>query len=147
MVRRFRLVALSCGPSTEWWINYATAIIAAAGFGLAWSLRHRKTRVKTAATLLLLSTTFVLALYLLIRLQTPGRFFRPGAEEELLITYQNLSLIIEDVIVNFFTLLYMSLTNYLPSFVTASNSLTYVWARQRYCRAATGMMLLINNWC
>jgi hypothetical protein len=51
---------------------------------------------------------------------------RHGAEEELLITYENYSLMIEDFIVNFFTLLYMTLTNYLPSFVTSSNSLAYV---------------------
>lgn len=112
--------------STEWWINYATAIIAASGFGVAWSARHRNTQIRTASTSVLLAAVTVLGIYLTVRLQIPGQFFRHGAEEELILAYQNFSLMIEDFIVNFFTLLYMSLTNYLPSFLTSSNSLTYL---------------------
>ena len=114
--------------STEWWINYATALIAAAGFGIAWGARHGNAVVRTSSTFLLLATIIVLGIYLAVRLQTPGQFLRHGAEEELLITYQYFPLLAEDFIVNFFTLLYVSLTNYLPSFFTSSNSLTYLGA-------------------
>jgi hypothetical protein len=114
--------------STEWWINYATALIAAAGFGIAWGARHGNAEIRTSSTFLLLATIMVLGIYLAVRLQTPGQFLRPGAEEELLITYQYFPLLAEDFIVNFFTLLYVSLTNYLPSFFTSSNSLTYLGA-------------------
>ncbi len=116
------LVALA----TEWWINYATAIIVASGFGVMWSLRHQNIKIRVASTWILVVTGAVLGTYLVVRLPISAQFMRHGAEEELLITYENYSLMIEDFIVNFFTLLYMTLTNYLPSFVTSSNSLAYV---------------------
>jgi hypothetical protein len=116
------LVALA----TEWWINYATAIIAASGFGIIWSLRHQNIEIRVASTWIFLLTSTVLGLYLTVRLQTPAQFVKHGGEEELLLTYRNYTLMFEDFITNFFTLLYMTLTNYLPSFVTSSNSLTYV---------------------
>jgi hypothetical protein len=116
------LVALA----TEWWVNYATAIIAASGFGVIWSSRHQNIEIRAASTWILLLTSTALGLYLTIRLQTPGQLIKDGAEEELILTYTNYTLIFEDVIANFFTLLYMTLTNYLPSFLTSSNSLTYL---------------------
>jgi hypothetical protein len=68
----------------------------------------------------------VLAAYLLIRLRAPIQYIRKGAEEELITTYTSLVLAVEDVIANFFTFLYITLDNYLPSFVSASNSLVYL---------------------
>ena len=116
------LVALA----TEWWINYATAMIVASGFGVIWASRHQNIAIRVASTWILLLSGSVLVLYLTVRLQTPAQFAKHGAEEELLLTYTNYVLMFEDFVVNFFTLLYMTLTNYLPSFVTSSNSLTYV---------------------
>jgi len=112
--------------ATEWWINYATAMIAASAFGILWSSRDWNIEIRTASTRILLATISVLGTYLVIRLQILAQFVRSGAEEELLVTYSNYILMIEDFITNFFTLLYESLTNYLPSIVTSSNSLTYL---------------------
>ena len=88
--------------ATEWWLNYATALLAGvmvpvAGLTLA---------------------------YLLIRLRFPGQFTTKGAEEELLLTYTYPILAVEDLLANFLTFLYMTLDNYIPSFISSSNSLT-----------------------
>ncbi|SIR41399.1 hypothetical protein [Bosea sp. TND4EK4] len=113
------LVALS----NEMWLNYATGLFCALVFGIFWSRRHRvhdlSRRCKFAAATLLM----VLIAYLTIRIRVASQYVQPGAEEELIITYHHLSLFIDDVITNFFTLLYMSLSNYLPSFLSGSNSL------------------------
>lgn len=112
--------------SSEWWINYAVALTSAASFGFVWAFRHRHRQTMRVCGRVVGSTLAMLALYLLVRLQFPSQFFRLGEEEELLLTYSSPILMIEDLVTNFFTLLYMSLANYLPSFVTSSNSLTHV---------------------
>jgi hypothetical protein len=116
------LVALS----SEFWINYAVAVIVATGFGVAWAWRHGQRHLRSSMLIVLATTTTVLAAYLTVRLRVPGQFVAPGGEEELAIFYQHRILLAEDLIVNFFTYLYMVLTNYLPSFVTSSSSLTYL---------------------
>jgi hypothetical protein len=116
------LVALS----SEFWINYAVAVIVATGFGAAWARRHGQRQPGSSMLIVLATTIAVLAAYLTIRLRAPGQFVAPGVEEELAIFYRHETLLAEDLIVNFFTYLYMVLTNYLPSFITSSNSLTYL---------------------
>jgi hypothetical protein len=141
------LVALA----TEWWINYATAIIAASGFGVIWSSRHQYIEIRIASTWILLLTGATLSLYLTVRLQNNlAQFVNHGAEEELLLTYTNYILMFEDFVTNYFTLLYMMLTNYLPSFVTSSNSLTYlgkaaIIAEQNGYDAAHQQLVLMSH--
>ncbi len=116
------LVALS----SEFWINYAVAVIVATAFGAAWASRHGQPQARTSMLIVLATTFAVLVAYLTIRLRVPGQFVAPGSEEELAIFYRHGILLAEDLIVNFFTYLYMVLTNYLPAFFTSSNSLTYL---------------------
>ncbi len=122
----FVLSLLVIALSGEWWINYGVALSTAAVFLLVWARRQRREYVVRVCGLVLLATASVLALYLFVRLQVPGQFTRQGEEEELLLTYTTPVLMIDDVIVNFFTFLYTSLSNYLPSFVSSSNALTYL---------------------
>lgn len=116
------LVALA----SEWWLNYAVALVVAAIFGLVWGLRHGRRHIFSVCRLVIVSTVAVGGCYLAIRLQYPGQFTTRGEEEELLFSYSNLVLMGEDFITNYFTFLYMSLDNYLPSFMSASNSLVYL---------------------
>lgn len=112
--------------SNEMWINYATAMIAATVFGMVWATRHRLGTIRVESTFLLVATLAVLALYLMVRMRWVSQYLAPGAEEELLITYKHKLLIIDDFITNFMTLLYLTLSNYLPSFLSSSNSLVYL---------------------
>jgi hypothetical protein len=116
------LVALA----SEWWLNYGVAIVAAAGFGLLWAMHHQHRNISDLCRFLILSTVLVGICYLIVRLQFPGQFTTRGEEEELMFSYPKVVLMIEDFLTNYFTFLYMSLNNYLPSFVSASNSLVYV---------------------
>ncbi len=112
--------------SNEMWINYATALIAAAAFGVLWASCQDNREIRIRCGILLLCTIAVLGAYLLIRLRLVHQYVAPGAEEELLVTYAYKTLLVEDAVANFFTLLYMTLSNYLPAFLTSSNSLTYL---------------------
>lgn len=125
----FTLSLVVVAVSNEMWINYATAMIAASAFGTIWA-RHLGdyTLVRRSATILT-ATTAVLLLYLVVRLRLVNQYLKPGAEEELLFAYGSVVLFIEDAIVNFFTLMYTTLDNYLPSFVSSSNSLTYLGSK------------------
>jgi hypothetical protein len=116
------LVALA----SEWWLNYAAAIFTAACFGLAWARHHHNRNVFVVCRFIVVSTVLVGVGYLIIRLQFPGQFTTRGEEEELMFSYSRAVLMVEDFITNYFTFLYMSLNNYLPSFVSASNSLVYI---------------------
>lgn len=110
--------------STEWWLNYATSLLAAAAFLSLWQRRHGVPR--RGAPIVLLTTLIVLVLYLVVRLRVAGQYVSPGAEEELIFGYHSWLLAAEDLIANFFTLLYMALSNYLPPFPFGSLSQTYL---------------------
>lgn len=116
------LVALA----SEWWLNYAVSVVTAASFGLMWARHHQHRNIFVVCRFVVLSTVFVGVCYLIVRLQFPGQFTTRGEEEELMFSYSSVVLMFEDLITNYFTFLYMSLDNYLPSFVSASNSLVYV---------------------
>jgi hypothetical protein len=112
--------------SNEMWLNYATAMIAVTAFGLAWAARHREGETLARSGFLFAATVLVLIAYLLVRLRLVHQYLAPGAEEELLVTYEHKILFVEDAVANLFTLLYLTLSNYLPAFVTSSSALTYL---------------------
>jgi hypothetical protein len=112
--------------SNEMWINYATAMIVAGAFGAVWAYHHRQNEWATRSRFLTIATLCVLGVYLAVRLRVAGQYLKPAAEEELVITYHHPSLLIDDLINNFFSYMYMTLSNYLPSFVSGSISLTYL---------------------
>jgi hypothetical protein len=122
----FILSLLVVALSSEIWINYATGCILAILFVIAWSIHHRETNVLRRAAFLLFVMVFILGEYLIIRMQFVSQYLAPGAEEELLVTYRHGFLMIDDFIANLFTYLYMTLSNYLPSVISGSNSLTYL---------------------
>lgn len=136
--------------SNEMWINYATALAVATVFGILWGMRHQRYDIRNESAFLLAATVLVLAAYLSIRMRLVHQYLAPGAEEELLVTYKYKFLIIDDFISNFFTLLYTALTNYLPSFLTSSNSIVYtppgsIVAEQHGYDQAYSSLVLANH--
>ena len=136
--------------SNEMWLNYATGLLVATGFGMIWAHRHSLTRYFDECRIIFFSLAAVLGVYLAIRLQFVGQYLAPGAEEELLVTYHSGWLFFDDLTANFFTLLYMVLNNYLPSFVSSSNSLTfldkaYILGEQHGYDAAEQHLLLASH--
>jgi len=136
--------------SNDIWLNYAAGIVLAGVFGLLWARRHGNEAVYNCSRSIVVATLGVLGCYLAIRLRYFHQYLTPGAEEEFIFTYRSGTLIVEDVIANFFTLLYMTLSNYLPSFVSSSNSLTYldsqiIIAEQHGYHAAKGHLIVMSH--
>jgi hypothetical protein len=109
--------------SNEMWLNYATSLICATVFGILWSWRHDKFGLAARCSWAVAVVAAVLVTYLVIRMQVARQYVTPGAEEELIVTYRHWSLVVDDLFANFFTFLYTSISNYLPSFVSSSISL------------------------
>jgi len=110
----------------EWWLNYAAALLVGSGFIWLWERRHDGSGgARRGTAVVFIATLVILVLYLAIRLPYATEFIEPGQEEELIVTYTHPLMAIEDFISNFFTLLYMTLTNYLP-LAFGSLSQTYI---------------------
>jgi hypothetical protein len=122
----FTLTLAVAALSNEMWINYATALVTGTLFASLWAHRHGLAGTRVRGLALLGATLVVLVAYLVVRLRLVSEYLNPGSEEELLVTYQSKILLVDDLIANFFTFLYTVLDNYLPSFVSSSNSLVYL---------------------
>ncbi|MBZ6076249.1 hypothetical protein [Microvirga puerhi] len=110
--------------ATEIWINYAIGLILCCLYLFIWSGIHRHENFRRLSFKLGAITLVLLLIYLPIRMSVAGQYMGPGAEEELILTYGSFLLMVEDFVTNFFTFLYMSVSNFFPSFLTSSNSLT-----------------------
>jgi hypothetical protein len=124
LIITFALSLVVVALAVEWWLNYAAVLLVVSGFFWLWAKRHGLHRNAAGPAVAFLVVAAILLLYLAVRLPLAYEFVRPGGEEELIITYSNLILAAEDLIANFFTLTYMSITNYLPTF--GSLSQTYI---------------------
>jgi len=137
--------------ANEMWINYATAVIAATVFGFLWARRHGEAGIASRSRFLLIATIGVLIVYLVVRMRFMSQFILPGSEEELLVTYKrHVTLVYDDAVSNFFTLLYMTIDNYFPSFISSSLSLTYsdpatIIAQQNGYDAPYSQLVLMNH--
>lgn len=109
--------------SNEMWLNYATGLICALAFALVWAHHHGEAALARRMGAAFAIVVGVLALYLAVRLRVASQYVKPGAEEELIVTYRHWGLVVDDIFANFLTLLYESISNYLPSFLTGSNSI------------------------
>ncbi|MBV9305093.1 MAG: hypothetical protein JOZ45_03075 [Acidobacteriaceae bacterium] len=149
-VAAFAITLAVTALSNEMWINYATALLAGGLFACLWAHRHALPMMRARSLALFCATFFVLVAYLAIRLRLVSEYLHPGSEEELVITYRHKMLLIDDLIVNFFTLLYMVIDNYFPSFVSSSNSLTYlgtdtILAEQNGFEPAFQNLIIMNH--
>lgn len=114
--------------SGEFWLNYGLFLISGSAYLFLWHLRHEGLAPARGSRFVFCSSTMVLVCYLIIRLQVAHQYLRSGVEEELIFTYPTIVFMVEDFVGNFFTFLYASLTNFLPSVLVGSNSLVYFGA-------------------
>lgn len=116
-----------CLLGFEMCLNYVGSLILGLCFITLWAHHHNQNPIKKSAIRLIAITVLLLGVYLLIQccMRSVTQYLKPGCEEEVIFTHRNLFYVIDDLIINFFTFLYMSLSNYLPSFLFFSNSVTY----------------------
>ena len=147
-VAPFALSLVLVAVSVEWWLNYAAVLLVGSAFLWLWAKRHGLQRYTAAPAGTFLIAGAVLLLYLSLRLPLAGEYVSPGGEEELISTYHHWILAAEDLIVNFFTLVYMAVTNYFPVF--GSLSQTYIGdativAEQHGYHVAMGHLVATNH--
>jgi hypothetical protein len=126
LVAGFIVSLTAVALSMEWWLDYAVCLVVGFGFVGVWERRHNVGQRGAGAAFIVVATLVTLVLYLTIRLRVAAEYVTPGAEEELILTYRSGTLIVEDVVVNFCTYMYMAVANYLPSFFFGSISQTYL---------------------
>ena len=122
VVAAFALSLVLLALSIEWWLNYAAVLLVGSGFLWFWAKQHGLRQNIAAARLIFLLVAGVLLLYLSVRLPLAREYVSPGGEEELIITYTYWIIAFEDLIANFFTLIYMALSNYMPVFGSISQT-------------------------
>ncbi len=122
----FAVSLLICALGGEFWLNYCVSLILCLSFLVLWGKHHDFHDIKSRSIRLIIFTVLLLVTYLLVEASAAQIYFKPGVEEELIFTYSNPLLMIDDLIVNYFTFLYASISNYLPSFLCFSNSATYL---------------------
>jgi hypothetical protein len=147
-VAAFALSVALVAVSVEWWLNYAAVLLVCSALLWLWAIRHGLRRHATVPAVVFCVVVGVLLVYLSIRLPMADEYVSPGGEEELISTYQSWVLAAEDLIANFFTLVYMSITNYLPVF--GSISQTYIGdaailAEQHGYHVAMGHLVVTNH--
>jgi hypothetical protein len=115
-----------CALSHEFWIDYAVALVVALTFLGAWARRHGRRDLVRRAMWMAAATGLVAALYTAAHWRAAHMLVKPGSEEEIVLTYSSPVLAVDDMVTNGITLLYMSLSNYLPAVPFYSASATYV---------------------
>ncbi|MDX2053225.1 MAG: hypothetical protein SFV15_12580 [Polyangiaceae bacterium] len=116
----------------ETWLDYLAALTTA----LAWAFVVHRSRLHAAhlagLRFVAIATSAITLSYLVLKVALGGaqEHLRPGQEAELVVGYfrtlplgKAAVITLEDLLSNLVTYLYVSLTNYLPPFLLASNSL------------------------
>lgn len=123
--------ALSCAAlicyalSYEGWIAYsAFAVLASVVSGVTLWRLGQCSRVR-CVVLVLLQTIVATVLYVVIRVQVPTTF-RFGSEADVIFNYKSLAPAADDLISNFFTYFYLTISNLLPP------SFGFSYALQRF---------------
>ncbi len=109
----------------EQWLDYLVFLFAGCAFLYLVCRRHADVRGRYAGRIgfVALTALLVAAGYLAVKLPYSGEHFEPGHESDTIFTYPSVVMAVEDFISNLFTYPYMALTNYVPSWFVASNSL------------------------
>jgi hypothetical protein len=120
------VVSLVCAALCwEMWLDYAVCLLVGSAYLFAWSRRHPGRLAGGNLCFVAVGALVLTVAYLAVRTQHAEEFHRPGMEAEMVTTYSHVAMMVEDVVANVFTYLYVALTTYVPSPLVASNSLVY----------------------
>ncbi|PHS41528.1 MAG: hypothetical protein COA91_01775 [Robiginitomaculum sp.] len=118
----FCLSALLIIFGGEFWLNLAIPFLIASGFIFFWARKHNNLLMSQRilrVSIFIISALFV---YMTIRLQFTSSYKQAGFESEMVYTNTSLLLMFEDMAVNYFTYLHMTLSSLFPGFLTFSPS-------------------------
>ncbi len=114
------LVLFAFGFDT--WYNYFLYLWLAGAFLFFYSWRHGESWRCHRLLFVLGSATIIACIHLPIKLSYSPQHFKPGCEDELILGYHSPALFIEDFLSNCISYTYISLMNYAPPFMLASNA-------------------------
>jgi hypothetical protein len=114
------LIVFAIGFDT--WYNFLAFVWVAGPLLWIYFARRGEREKLSAIRFIVVATTLVACVHLPIKLLNSGQHFATGREDELLFNYKHRTLMVEDFVSNIFTYLYISLTNFAPSFLISSNS-------------------------
>jgi hypothetical protein len=112
----------------EQWLDYFGYLTLASLFLLLFARRIQMPEFKPRILYVLLMSWAIAIVYLVIRLSYGRQQYRPGYEAEMIFTYRNPVMALEDFLSNVMTYLYIAFSNYFPPFMISSNSLYQVGA-------------------
>jgi len=108
--------------SGEWWLNLAIPLILGCAFAGVWSTKTEQPLLGRRFRLIGLSVLGAVFAYLAVRLQFTSQYTALGFENEMVFTYPSLLIAFEDMVINYMTYLFITLSGVLPSFLTFSPS-------------------------
>lgn len=118
--------SLPLSLASDHWIAYACGVIGSMTLLLALCVKNKEKELVKRVRGILVSICSFLAVYVVIRSLYAGEHLSPGTEEELIFTHKQFALMLDDLVNNFFTFLYMVLTNFLPPIPYLDGSQTLI---------------------
>lgn len=110
------------------WLSLNISLLLGTTFIYVWARRRNQLVLAKKIQHISIFLLGSMGLYLAIRMQFVDAHMVGGFESEMVFTYENIGLMLEDVAVNYLTFLFMTLSNILPGFLTFSPSYTYLGA-------------------
>lgn len=110
--------------SGEWWLNLCASVLLSCFFIMVWAKRHGQLEFTKRFRNVIIFLIVSMVLYLSVRLQYASSYIQPGFENEMIFSYSSPLLMLEDIIINYFTYIHITLSSVLPSFLTFSPSYT-----------------------
>jgi hypothetical protein len=136
----------------EQWLDYFAFLLLACGAGFAILCRHRGDRFAGQWKTLIFvscSTVVVGATYLAIKWATIAEHLTPGHESDTIFTYKHRTLMVDDVISNLFTYIYIAFANFSPWTVSSISMDLYgaevIVAEQHGYHAVMGALVPMHH--
>jgi len=114
--------------SGEHWLNLALSLLLGFGFIYVWAKHHAETELPRRIGFVAAFLIGAMVFYLGIRMQYVQSYTQPGFENEMVFTYSSFLLMVEDVVVNYFTYVHITLSGMMPGFLSFSPSYTELGA-------------------
>lgn len=110
----------------EYWLNLSVSLLLGFVFIALWARRHDKKSLGRKVKHLSIFLVAAMVIYLGLRGQYNSMYLQPGFENELVFAYEHPLLMLEDMTVNYFTYVYITVSSILPGFLSFSPSYTFL---------------------